>query len=273
MGPGTRYRIADDTNPWQSQVRADQGGARAWAHGSWSGAEWAAERVVPMRILVDAGRDDVGAALDLRHALAAAFAPVTTGPDVPLRWRQGGREYQLFVRPRMAEPDLSLLGAGRMWVRCAAVAVDPRIYSATERVTAPLGAPVYTGGLRVPFRVPFRLVTQQTAGIATAVNAGLAPAGLRLRFAGPSPQPRVTVQWPDGTRRQLRVALTLAAGEWLDVDTEARTALLNGDPTNSRRADVTGDWPLLAPGSNTLRYAAAEWASGTVTGRWWDTWW
>lgn len=71
----------------------------------------------------------------------------------------------------------------------------------------------------------------------------------------------------------MRVDLNLPAGQWLDIDTRARTVLLNGDPAASRRGQAVGDWPLLQPGTSTLRFAAAEESSGTVTARWRDGWW
>ncbi|MFI2663741.1 phage distal tail protein [Micromonospora carbonacea] len=273
MGPGTAYRVTDETNPWQTQVRAEQGGPRAWAHGSWSGVEWAAERVVPMRILVDVGADDVAAVLEARHALAAAWAPVGTGPDVPLRWVQGGREYLLLVRPRMAEPEMSLLGAGRMWVRCAAVALDPMVYSSAEHSAGPLGLPTWTGGLTVPVRVPFSIGASQTSGQVDLTNAGSAEVGLLLRIDGPVNQPRVSLTNPDDTTTTLRVDLEVPDSQWLDIDTRTRTVILNGDPSASRRGQAVGDFPLLQPGTSTLRFAAAEEASGTVTARWRDGWW
>lgn len=271
FGAHTPYAVQGDTNPFTMQVRADQGGPRAWAHGGWSGVEWQAERVVPIRLLVDVGADDVPAVIDALHAISAAFR--ASHVDLPLTFVLGGREYLLWGRPRMVEPDTSLLGVGKAFVRCAFVALDPMIYSSTEHTAGPLGLPVWSGGLTVPFTVPFAIEATQISGSVTLTNAGTAEVGLLLRVDGPVTQPRVSVTDPDGVTTSLRVDLNLPAGQWLDIDTRARTVLLNGDPAASRRGQAVGDWPLLQPGTSTLRFAAAEEGAGTVTARWRDGWW
>ncbi|KXK63349.1 hypothetical protein AWW66_03280 [Micromonospora rosaria] len=274
MGPGTRFRITDDTNPWVRQTRADQSGGLAWGHGGWSGAEWSAERVISFGGLIGPGRDDVAGALEDLHDLAAAFAPTGVAGDVPMRWRQGGREYLAYVRTRMTEPRMDLLGTGRVWVRCAAVALDPFIYSAVERTAGPLGGPTWSGGLTFPMTVPFTIGATQTGGAADLVNEGRAPASLTIRYDGPLPgDNRIAVRGPDGVTRVQRVVPPLAAGEWLEVDTRARTVWLNGDQQSSRRSDVVGDWPLLLRGTSVLRHLAPTQTAGTVTVRWRDTWW
>jgi hypothetical protein len=149
MGPGTPYRLMDDTNTLTLNVRADQGGKRAWGHGGWSGAEWADEKVVPLRLLVDGG-GTVAGLIAAQQQLAAAFAPVgDSAGDVELRYALGGAEYVLFGRPRMVEPETQLLGTGRMFARAAFVALDPHVYSADVHQVQ-LGLPSAVGGLLVP---------------------------------------------------------------------------------------------------------------------------
>lgn len=166
MGPGTSYRMMDPTNPFSTTARADQGGPRAWNHGSWSGAEWANERMVPMRILVDT--PDLASWRDAHQQLAAAFAPVgDIATSVELRFAFGGVEYLLLGRPRMVEPDLSIVATGRGFTRAAFVALDPRIYSG-DLSTVQTGLPVQSGGLTVPGVVsstpPYGLILPGTSG-------------------------------------------------------------------------------------------------------------
>ncbi|WFE45299.1 hypothetical protein [Verrucosispora sp. WMMD1129] len=272
LGPGTVYRVMDDTNPLATTVRADQGGARAWAHGSWSGVEWQAERVVPITVLIDVGVDDVDEVVDAQHALAAAFR--SSHVDLPLTFRLGSREYVLFGRPRMAEPGMDLIGAGRAFVRCGFVALDPMIYSSVEHVVGPISLPTWLGGLTVPHTVPHTVPAVQTGGINDGIeNAGTAEVGLLLRVDGPVPQPRISVTDPDDVTTTLRIDLTVPDEQWLDIDTQARTVLLNGDPAASRRGQAVGEFPLLQPGTSVIRFAAAEEAAGTLSVRWRDGWW
>ncbi|MFG1847772.1 phage distal tail protein [Micromonospora carbonacea] len=271
IGEGTQFKVQSGTNPFTNQVRADQGGDRAWAHGSWSGVEWQAERVVPITVLIDVGAFDVGAAIEARHVLASAFR--SSHVDLPLTWKLGGREYLLWGRPRMAEPDLGLVGVGKMFVRCAFVGLDPMIYSAAEYTAGPLGLPTWAGGLTVPLTVPFSIGASQTSGQVDLTNDGTAEVGLLLRVDGPVNQPRISLTDPGGGTTTLRVDLVVPDGQWLDIDTQARTVFLNSDPSASRRGQAVGEFPLLQPGTSTLRFAAAEESSGTVTARWRDGWW
>ncbi|MDG4796220.1 hypothetical protein [Micromonospora sp. WMMD1082] len=271
LGPGTAYDVLDSSNPFNCQVRAEQGGDRAWAHGSWSGVEWQAERVVPINILIDVGANDIAATIEARHALAAAFR--ASHVDLPLTFALGGREYLLWGRPRMVEPTMDLLGVGKAWVRAAFVALDPMIYSATEHEVGPVSLPTWSGGLTVPLTVPFTVPATQVGGLDDLSTAGTVEVGLRLRVDGPVPQPRITITDPDGAATTLRVDITVPSGQWLDIDTQARTVLLNGDPAASRRGQAVGEFPLLQLGTSQLRFAAAEEAAGTLSVRWRDGWW
>lgn len=272
MGPGTVYETLRGFDPWSRQVRADQGDARAWGDGAWSGAEWAAETVVPIPLRVkDAANRTPGGWLTAHQALAAAFAP--SHEDLELRWCTGGTEYVLFGRPRMVEPGVDTAPAGWSVTRCAFVALNPTIYSAVEH-SVPLGLPSTVGGLTVPFTLPTTVDAVVTAGRATIVNAGTKPTGLRLRVDGPVQEPRVSLLTSAGTAI-VRVWLTLGVGQWLDIDTAARTVYLNG--TASRRGLTTAEgigWPVL-PGGGSAEIAfdsPVYTPSAQLTAFWRDSW-
>lgn len=267
FGPGTDYRVLADVDPWSMSVRADQTGQRAWNHGSWSGAEWAVEKPVPIPVVIDTNGDKA-LWLERHQALVAALAPVgDVAQDVELRIGWAGTEYLLFGRPRMAELRPQTAGAGVTVTRCAFVATDPLIYSGTLHTTDPVTLPTFVGGLATPFLLPTLVETVRVGGEADLINDGTAPSGLKLRIDGPIEEPWVAVQHPDGTVDRLTFDLTLPSGEWLIVDTAARTAFLRGLPQASRRGSVTAtpDWPLVQPGTNTLRFGAADDDTGTVT--------
>lgn len=283
MGPGTAYRVMDDSNAWQLDVRAEQTEPRAWNHGHWSGAEWASERVVPLHLLVDG--DDVASWEAAHQELAAAFAPVGDAAEtVELRFALGATEYVLFGRPRGVRPDPRLIGTGASFTRAAFVAQDPRIYAGVESSVS-TGLPVHSGGMTVPgsatagsggLTVPFTVDGVLTGGIASLTNAGTADTGLTVRIDGPVPNPVVVIQRADGLTQQIRFRLELAAGQWLDVDTAARTALLNGLPQANQRGRAVWDidpYPLV-PGTSTLRYLAGGFNETTeIEARWRSAWW
>lgn len=177
FGPGTPYAVVE-FNPFRLRARADSQ-PRAWNHGSWSGAEWAEEVIVPLVLAVRADRgepdclvtpdaEDAWAAL--QQALSAAFAPV--GDQVgesELRFTLGSRDYVMFGRPRLVEPDTTnLWRIARTNTQCAFAALDPRKYSA-EQVTQSTGLSQQEGGLVVAgsgsgSSPPFGLVLDGTSG-------------------------------------------------------------------------------------------------------------
>ncbi len=267
MGPGTPYRLLGSVNPWSRSVRADQGGKRAWGHGSWSGAEWQDEAVVPIPVQVQGTTQDVAGWTAAHQILAAAFAP--SHVDVELRWCLGGVEHAVFGRPRMVDPDVKTIGLGYAITQCAFAATDPLIYSGVEH-SVQLGLPQTTGGLTVPMACPITVVATVASGRAAVTNAGTAPVGMRWRIGGPVSDPRVAVVSSSGTSTT-RFWLDLDAGQWLDVDTAARTVLMNG--VVSRRGQASGDWPMLPPGAAEVAFASAAYdVSALLTVSWRDAW-
>jgi len=276
MGPGTQYRVLPEFNPFIRTARADQGGPRAWNHGSWSGAEWADEAVVPIPLSVGQQGGSIGSWLALHQQLAAAFAPVgDTGEQVELRWVYGGSEYVMFGRPRMVAPRTDHIAVGKAVTQCALVAQDPRIYAGILS-SAQTGLPTQTGGLTLPLTVPFTIDGVLTGGRVDLLNAGTTDTALTLRIDGPVLSPTVVIQRVDGSVQQIRFDLDLAAGQWLDISSAARTALLNGLPQANQRGRAIWDidpYPLQ-PGTSVLRFLAGGFNVTTeITASWRSAWW
>jgi hypothetical protein len=427
MGPGTDYQILVGFNPFNRSVRADQSGKRAWNHGSWSGVEWADEAVVPLRILIDT--DDENTWLVAHQKLMAAFRPVgEITRNTELRFHLGGREFVMFGRPRMVEPELDLIGLGKAFTSAAFVALDPLIYAGAETVVPGIGLPTFTGGLTIPgspnlitnfgfeantsgwsairgtitrdttqahngtasarydsdtavtgqryvesekvavaagkpyrasafvlqgatfataqvnvnwfdasgvylstssggtatlsaswqridggdftppanatqatvvveftpdsgataahayadsvqlrdvgggLTVPFTVDATLSDSRVELANPGTADTGMLIRLDGPAPQPRVVLQRADGTNQQLRFDFMVPAGQFVEVDTSARTVMLNG--TTNRRGQTIGDFPILPPGTHTLRWFADDYdAAAQMTVRFRGAWW
>lgn len=273
LGPSTSYTLIE-FNPWGKTNRATQSDKRAWSHGSWSGRELIDEVAVPIRVLITT--DTPVDWLAAHQALAAAFTPTDDGTDAELRFRFAGNDFVMFGRPRLVEPESAeLLALGKSFTRAAFVALDPLIYSATERQQV-LGLPSVSGGLTVAFTVPFTITATVTAGRATISNAGTQSTALKLRidaFGNSLVEPRVSLL-TGSTVKVLRANLTLSAGQWLEIDTGARTAYLNGEV--SRRGNMSGDWPLLPPassGSSELAFDAGAYsATAQLTATWRDAW-
>jgi hypothetical protein len=269
MGAGTQYDMID-FNPWTRNVRADARGPRAWNHGSWSGAEFADEVVVPFGIIVDGEEPTVAAWTTAHQALAAAFAPSFV--DIELRWMlDGATEYLMYGRPRMVEPRIDTLGFGYAVTRAAFVALDPLIYAGTESTTT-VTQTAFVGGLLIPTLVPLWVDAIQSGGVNDVVNAGTAETYLTIRIDGPVTNPALTLRAPDGTTSTIRLDLTIDAGHWVEVDTRAETVFLDGDAGSSRRSSMTGDFFVLQPGTSVVQFAASS-GTGTATLTWRSRWW
>lgn len=275
MGPGTDYQVLDGFNPFNRDTRTDATEGRAWNHGSWSGAEWQTEAVVPVPVRVRNRQDGSQRGwLQAHQRLAAAFAAVGPAADVELRFNYDGDEFVMFGRPRTVRPATTAR-LGYTITEAGFVALDPRIYSGVlhERTT---GLPAFTGGLTVPVSVPLAVPGQRTSGQIDVTNAGTTAAPVLLRINGPTVEPALVFQRADGIVQQARFDLVLTAGQWLDVDTAARTALLNGLPEANQRQRATWDldsFPAV-PGTNVVRYFAGDDNDKTTIVGWWrDAWW
>lgn len=268
VGLGTDYDLVQ-FNVWRRGVRAGQGGPRAWRHGSWSGAEWRSEIIAD--ITLHYGSATTAGWKLLNDAATAAFAPVgDEAIDRELRFVRGNVEYLLFGRPRVFEPDIRP-GARRAVADATFVALDPFLYSSVEQ-SAQMALAIFTGGLAVPAWLSLPVEGIKVGGEAPVINEGTAPTPLRLRIDGPVVEPRVALLRPDGKADALEVNFDLAAGQFLDIDTGAHLALLDG--TDNRRGQVSGDFPLLLPGTSTINFSAntpSEQAMLTVT--WRHSWW
>jgi hypothetical protein len=267
MGPDTQYRFprGQHFNPLVRSVRADQSDKRPWRDGSWSGIELADEAIIPMRV-VTLGQS-AAEFMALHQAMAAAFAPSSV--DLDLTFMIGGVEYLMRGRPRLLQPD-SRSQAGHGYYNAAFVGLDPLIYSSTLH-TAGLVLPSFTGGLTVAVIAPISVTATVVSGVGAITNAGTAYSPLTIRIDGPCQEPRIAVTDPFSVTNVLRLALTLDAGQWLDIDTLAHTVYLNGEV--SRRGSAYGDWPLLAPGTSDIAFDAAAYnASASATVYWRDAW-
>lgn len=134
-----------------------------------------------------------------------------------------------------------------------------RVESVEERtvVVAASGAGS-TAGFKAPLVFPLNLTALATQGTGRVVNAGTAIALPLLRLYGPCTNPKIENQ-TTGEKMEFTAngGLTLLAGEFVEIDTRAKTARLNGDPTQSRHdrlAFAISRWIRVLPGMNEWRY-------------------
>lgn len=139
----------------------------------------------------------------------------------------------------------------------ALTAADPRRYD-TTLTTASTGLPTTSGGLALPLVLPLSIGATVASGLIQVTNEGDMATRPTLTIAGPCPPCTIT----HSSGRRLVVPDAIAAGRTLTIDTDARTALLDG--TASRV--VTGTWFELDPGLNAIQFGSATYdASALLT--------
>lgn len=229
--------------------------------GMVAGRDYYSGRTVTMTVNIGANPADFGAAVT---AFATAFAaPKTT--ILPLTFTipgvAGGNPARINVRPRKVSVPIAIEyfgGIGRAAVEL--YATDPLIYSAVENV-AVINLASGSGGMT--FNLTFNLTFGAgiSYGSSTLTNLGSAIAPVVIRINGPVTNPTVRNVT---TGQSLTFTTTLIAGEFLLVDTTARTVLLNG--TADRYSFLTNpQWWGLQPGANEIRYFADVAALSTAT--------
>jgi len=211
------------------------------------------EIVVPVEITADDTTTWESRLQDLKTALAVD--PERDDPEDPLVFQvpgvAEGRKVRVNARPRGLAGVLDL-----SWfyeipvVSLRFLATKPWIYDNTETtVTSPILAGS-SSGLTWPLTWPLVWGTV-TASSFTVTNDGTSRAEFVATIPGPVTNP--VIQHID-RGLELAFEITLDAGQYLEVDTEERTVLLNG--TANRYYVKSGTWFNLAPGDNLLSYRA-----------------
>lgn len=109
------------------------------------------------------------------------------------------------------------------------------------------------------------------SGETLVTTAGTYSSWPTLRIFGPCADPKVYWLDPVTTNNLgIQVAftgLTIAGGDYVEVNTKARTAFLNGSPGSSRYSFIdfaNTSWAPLAAGANLLRFAPYSASTGCV---------
>ena len=141
------------------------------------------------------------------------------------------------------------------------VALDPRKLGAP--LTGSTGLPSSSGGLTVPFTVPFAINSTVVSGQVSLFNPGNETGPVTMRIDGPCTGPVIT-HVGSGLQLIFAASLTLGMGEFLLVDMEAHTAMAQGQSTRANWITSRG-WSGLEPGNNTFAFTAASTSTALLT--------
>lgn len=274
IGTGTVVRIAAIEGLGQPPLRT-QDVEPPGEDGLWIGADFYGGRTVR----IDAGISQSGSqagALDTL-ALLQNDADTTTvrgagGTTMNLRLKFPGRPTRVVRgRLRKLEPDVTKSIHGWIPLDIEFQGQDHLYYADTPDTTSmPLGS-LTEGGMSFPLAFPFTI-----AGDPSAVGRpgflevdGTAATWPVLRINGPCANPSITHV---ASGRTLTVQTTLAAGEWVEIDTRPgwRTVLRENGGGAGLTPTSRIDQFVLTPGLNEIQWSAADLTlTSTLAVTWW----
>ncbi|WP_137993961.1 phage distal tail protein [Streptomyces vilmorinianum] len=234
IGPGTPFAVdRSGLSGWEDLPEYDSSDAdRPTSHGAWPGSRYAKPRKVGGTIVL---MPEYDAATEAIRALRQALALLDEERWLTVRLHGELLAVRARIAQRVVPADqgFATQGSSRMSVQW--LAADPRRYVVNEQ-TATTTAPQPESGLTWPLTWPLNWGQATSTGDAIAENTGSAPTHPVIVFRGPCSMPTVTERF---SRRRLRYAIDLAAGDELVVDTANGTVMLNN--TASRRHTAMAD--------------------------------
>ncbi|GGV34265.1 hypothetical protein GCM10010182_67690 [Actinomadura cremea] len=112
-------------------------------------------------------------------------------------------------------------------------------------------------GFALPLTLPLALTATQETGASLVTNLGAIPSHFTAKLYGPCTAPALKNE-TTGEEIRFRSSLVLASGEYVEIDTRARTAYLLSSTAASRLTHINFEvtsWWQLQPGVNQIRYA------------------
>lgn len=139
-------------------------------------------------------------------------------------------------------------------------AADPILYGATLKSTN-IYLPTATGGFAFPLGFPLAFGTVSVGGLYLAANAGnIAVYPSLVRIYGPVDNPQLK---NNTTGDYLKLTLSVASGDYLELNFRDRTIMLNGTASRYSYLDSASTWFQLEPGDNEIRYTANTYQAGS----------
>lgn len=246
-----------DNAPYRETERDHEG-----ADGGFLDAEFEKGRPITLDGLLYADPATLESTLDM---LKANYAPASVRQPFYFK-KPGVLERVLFVKSRGVKFDSdSFRRVGTVSVQFGLFAEDSRIYDAQERVITLEQSTDTTTGRGYSMGYPYGYGAAITPTSENAINSGNRSTPATIVFYGPTTSPELV---NDSTGKSLKVNLTLGASDYIVIDLQYHTVLLNGSANRRGFLDAP-NWFFLQPGDNFLRYrtGAAGTSTATVTYR------
>lgn len=267
LGAGTPYGLTNALGLDDLPDLRTSDTPRPSDHGLYAGSDFAAGRLVELALTVTAA--DNAAFRAAIQALDDATVLQTTEKALSFQQPGSAAARRVNVRPRRRSIPNDwdyVFRIGRAILQF--YATDPRVYDDTLLSSSTAAAT--SGGGRTYNRVyNLTYAAGGAGGTITATNGGNFPTRPTARIDGPVTDPRIE-NVTAGKFLQFS-GLTLAAGEWLDIDFANRTVLLNGTASRYNLLTSTSSFWELAPGANQINFTSGS-ATGTLTLSWRSAW-
>lgn len=274
VGPGTSYQFTTDwINWWTAPAVRTSDVERGGVDGLLYGRDLLGVHATPIVVqIIGDSAADLGDKIDAWKAACAVLADATVTVRANLLGRTRRRVGRFRVPGEIIPRGKVTVGGHVANASCQFEAADPITYGDDE-TSASTTREVGGTGFTAPFTVPFSLGAS-TAGGLSITNAGNRAAPWTARLDGPLTYPEIT-HTQSGRRLYLSLdangGVDLAAGQYLTIDSKARSVLLNGTADQRSRLTIDSQWWDLDPGQNDfLLRADAGTGTLTVTAR--DAW-
>ncbi len=170
---------------------------------------------------------------------------------------------QRRIRLRAEQASAPLTTPTHQRVQVAWRAPDGVMEALAEEIGTAFAVPTGEGGFGFDLAFDLTFPPSSAVGSVTVINSGTTAVRPQLRLFGPCTDPRVENQTTG--ERLIFTGLSIAAGDWLEIDCREATVRLNGMREQSRyaRLDFAASTFLrLVPGANTLRYFPVSFSDG-----------
>lgn len=175
----------------------------------------------------------------IKAAMAEFVSCIPVRFPAPLALADGGELVHRMVIQE-GQPDVRLTSDYRFTFSVQVVAPKARKLggdgSAPYQSSATAYLPSSVGGLQLPVMAPFGIGATVIGNSVTVTARGNARPPVLVRINGPAVQPIIR----DDQGGQMVLDISLDAGQWLDVDLDARTIKINSQV--SRRNVLRGPW-------------------------------
>jgi hypothetical protein len=241
LGPGTPYGVISIDGLDTPDFRIDDT-VKMGDHGDFIYATYADKRIITTTadaIGIPATGDFENVISNLRAALGVPQADY-----VRYRYKKLGEAARVaFVKPTRGpkyQIDQGYNIGDAAWAS-EAQAGDPRLYDDVLQQLTVLPSVDSGFTFSVAFSINFG---GGTTGSVNCVNSGSIDAPWLARISGPLTDLAITHQ---SLGRRIRVTTTLGVGDYLEIDSLARTIMLNGQASRYGSMDPTSQWFGLLP--------------------------